>query len=427
MTDKNKTLLTRRSMLGLLGAAGGLGVLSACAPSALSSSSGNASSGSFEFTAWSFSDASTKAGLTDIVNQYQTAHKSKISTNGIPYNSYESEFILQAGGGELTGAAQMDIGWLGAVAALGKLEDLSSVASKGGYTSAALTSGQVGGTQYGLPWTTASIGIIANQTMLDKVGAKTLPQTTDEFVALLTELKGTGVIPYAASTEIDSLKDIEPWIWTFGGTIIDNGKVTLGDEGSVNAVAFYKSLYDKKLIAPGVDRNSARNLFAQGKTAMYEDSIGGKGEIAAATPDKNLPNELTPVPRPVVTAGSPPQAVLWGHVVVVFKGDGSADATEFASWITSNTNVSTEWYKATSYPPATTAGLAVSTVADDKYTSDWSATITKTAKLGPFWKYTKSAQMDTALATAVQSVLIGQASPKAAMQQAASDIKSLMD
>lgn len=417
--------ITRRSMLTLLGAAG---ALAACAPSGGGGGGGggNAASDKFGFTAWSLNEASSKDTLNSLLDNWAGAHKATLTKTTFPFDNYLSQFTLQARGGQLSGAAQMDVGWLASASALGKFIDLSGYAGKGGYTQSALASGQVGGKQYGLPWTTASIGLIANQELLDKAGAKTLPKTIDDFEALLKELKGKGVIPYAAATKVTLLKDIVPWIWTFGGTIVSNGTVTLGDEGSVEAVTWYKKLYDQKLIAPDVDRFDARALFAQKKAAIYDDAISGRGAVAAASSDKQLAGKLTPIPRPVLSAGDPPQSLLWGHVIVVFQGNGSDKAADLASYLTSDTQATTTWFEKTSYPPTTTAGLALPQVEDDKFTTTWSDTITKTAKPGPFWNFAKGAQMETALDTQVEAVLTGHVSPKKAMQQAASDIKALM-
>ncbi|MGI8880389.1 MAG: sugar ABC transporter substrate-binding protein [Jatrophihabitans sp.] len=420
------TDITRRSMLGLLGAAGGLGVLAACAPGGGGKNKGDTTSTKFGFTAWSLNEAATKDTLNSLVDSWAASNKATLSKASYPYNNYLSQLTLKMNGGELSGLVQMDIAWLGSIAALGKLADLGSTAGKNGYTPAALSSGQVNGKQYGLPWSTASIGLTANQDFLDKIGAKTMPATIDDFEAMLKELKGLGVIPYAASTKVTQLKDIEPWIWTFGGTIIQDGKVTLGDAGSVDAVTFYKKLYDQKLIAADVDRFDARALFAQKKAAIYEDAISGRSAVAAASSDKQLSAKVTPFARPVVHAGDEPQALLWGHALVVLQGTGADKATELGTWLTTDTPTITAWFSKASLPPATTKGLALSQVSGDKFVSTWSDTITKTAKPGPFWSYTKGAQMDTALATQVQAVLTGQTTPKKAMDQAASDIKALM-
>ena len=99
--------------------------------------------------------------------------------------------------------------------------------------------------QYGLPWTTGSIGLAANKQLLDAAGVTSMPKTVAEFEAALLKIKKSNpdVIPYAGMTAAAQLKDILFWIWTFGGTVIDDkGNVTLGDAGSVAALEWYKSL-----------------------------------------------------------------------------------------------------------------------------------------------------------------------------------------
>uniref|UniRef100_UPI001B80C4F2 extracellular solute-binding protein n=1 Tax=Dactylosporangium aurantiacum TaxID=35754 RepID=UPI001B80C4F2 len=155
--------------------------------------------------------------------------------------------------------------------------------------------------QYGLPWTFAGIGLISNTELLTKAGITSAPKTVAEFEAALTAVKGLGggVVPWAGMTKVDQLKDIIPWMWEFGSPIVDGGKVVIGDDGSVEALTWYKKLYDQKLIAPDVNRVDARALMSQGKTAFYEDAIGGRAAVTKSSPDKDLASKMVPVARPV--------------------------------------------------------------------------------------------------------------------------------
>ena len=86
-----------------------------------------------------------------------------------------------------------------------------------------------------------------------------------------------------------------------GVRVPDRGgnKVVIGDDGSVEALTWYKKLYDQKLIAPDVNRVDARALMSQGKTAFYEDAIGGKATVTKSSPDKDLAAKMVPIARPV--------------------------------------------------------------------------------------------------------------------------------
>jgi ABC-type glycerol-3-phosphate transport system substrate-binding protein len=425
--------ITRRGALrmfgiGALGVAGA-GALGACAPSgAGTSSGGDTKSKNFDFTSWSLNEEAAKPSIEKIIAAWEKAEGSKIRAVSYPYNEYLSQLTLKLGGGETTGAVHLDIAWLAAVAQMGKLADLGSVALKGGYTNVALDSGMYDGKQYGLPWNTGSIGMIANSSLLEKAGIKKHPTTVEEFEGALRELKGLGggVVPYAAATKVAQLKDIFPWMQTFGCTLLEDSKVTIGDDASIDAVTWYKKLHDEKLIAADVDRFDARALFGQGKAAFYDDAIIGKGVTAAQSKDKTLADAMQPMKRPVLRAGDTPQALLWGGVIAIVKGKGQDAATEFALHTTTDRATTTEYFAARALPPSTTAGLSDPKVAQDTFTTEWTEKITDTATGSPFWQFAQNAQIEEAVAKQVQAVLVGTSKPKDAMKKAAEEVNDLI-
>jgi multiple sugar transport system substrate-binding protein len=238
----------------------------------------------FTFTGWSLNEGATRDVIMEGVTEYVEANSITVTDVAYPFNEYLNQVILQANGGNLSGLVQLDVAWMAPVSALGVLQDLGPSIPEGVFTDAALSSCQVNGTQYGIPWTTASIGLVANQELLEAAGVTEIPTTVEEFEAALEALQAYNpdVIPYAAMTDVAQLKDVIPWIWTFGGTIIDEeGNVVLNDEGSVAAVEWYASLLERGLIAADIDRFDARQLFAQGTVGFYEDAIVAKSQAAS--------------------------------------------------------------------------------------------------------------------------------------------------
>lgn len=428
------TAYSRRRMLQLFGAAGlGAAGLAACAPAPketepLAADDPKANEKTFSFASWTLNEEAGKPvvqGLLDTITK-----KDGLTVNPVsyPYNEYLNQLTLQVRGGKLVGAAQLDIAWLGALAALGKLRDLGDTAKDGGYTDTALKSGQYEGKQLGLPWTTGAIGLVTNKELLAKKGITAFPETIEDFEAALVELKGIGggVVPYAASTKVAQLKDILFWMKTFGCTLLDGDKVTIGDEASVDAITWYKKLYDQKLIAPDVDRFDARALFSQGRAAIYDDAIVGKGAVVKDSPDKELADKLDPVSRPVLKSGDEPQAQLWGHVIVVVEGEAANTASSFAKWLTSDPAATDEFFAKLALPPTTEKGLSSDAVANDPFTKAFSERITKTAAQNPFWRFPEYAQMETVIAEQVQAVLIGSSSPADAMKTAGEQVQALV-
>lgn len=386
--------------------------------------------GKFSFTGWSLQEGATRDVIMGAVDAYSAASGAEIEPVTFPYNEYLNQVLLQARGSNVSGVVQLDIAWLAPMAAMGVLKDLGPVAAEVDYTDAALSSGQVNGVQYGLPWTTASIGLVANMALLEEAGVTEIPATIEEFEAALEALKAydQDVIPYAAMTDTAQLKDIIPWIWTFGGTVIDeDGNAVLNDEGTIAAVEWYASLLERGLIAADMDRFDARQLFAEGRVGFYEDAIVAKSLAAGTAPDSGIAENVVPVPRPVLNEGNVPQALLWGHILVVIDDENGDDAAEFARYITSDEDTVLNYFSQLALPPTTETALASDTVQNDEYVATWSDQITATARTNPFWPYAEAAAMETAMNEQVQAVLTGAASAEDAMNQANEDISDLID
>lgn len=425
--DLSRRDLLRYSALGLgtVAAAG----LVACAPgggTAPVATPGAGKATDFTFGSWSLSEEAAKPAVQAALDAFAADKGIKIPTSVYPYNDYLNQLTLQVRGGQFTGAAQLDVAWLSAIAALGKLTDLSAFAKGRGYTDAALGAGQFGGKQLGLPWTIGAVGLIGNAELFDKAGASLTPATIEEFEEGLRALKGIGVTPYAASTKAAQLKDIVVWMQTFGSPIVEDGKAAIGDEASVKAVEWYKKLYDEGLIAPDVDRAAARTLFAQGAAALYDDAPVGKSAVVSQSPDSALGDKMTPIARPVLAAGDTPQHVLWGHLVVVVDGDGAGTAADFAQWLTSEPEQTVSYFEALGLPPTTDEALGSDAVAANTFVQSFTEKITSTATASPLWANPAYGQMESAIAEQVQAVLIGQSSAADAMSKAGSAIDALL-
>ncbi|MBP6440126.1 MAG: extracellular solute-binding protein [Caldilineaceae bacterium] len=406
-------------------------VTPAAAPADAAASVDAAAPAEFTFTAWALNEDASKPTIQEFIQTYAAANNATIKEQAFPWAETLNQLVLQANGGAIEGASQLDIAWLNTLAATGKLMDLAPYVEGRGYTEAGLRSGQVDGVQYGLPWTTGSIGLVANQQILEAAGVTETPTTIAEFEAALEKIKAYDpeIIPYAGMTALNGLKDLIPWIWTFGGTVMDEeGNVTLGDEGSVAALEWYKSLLDRGLMAPEMDRATARQLFSQGKVAFYDDAVVVKGIVTKDTPIENLAALLIPVPRPVVNEGDDPQSLLWGHLVVVFDGANADAAAKWAQHLTSDPATTTTYFERMSLPPTNDAALQSDAVKNDAFISAWSEKVTATARLNPFWPYTESARMESILAEQAQAYLLGNETSAAnAWAQAASQIAELME
>lgn len=434
-TNRLTTPLSRRQALTFLGIGAATVTLAACAPTGTGTAAPTATAGGtftptdFTFSSWSLTEEAAAPAIQSLLTKYEGKEGISIGEVSFPYNEYFNQLMLQVRGGQFTGAAHIDVAWLASLAALGKLQDVSALTEGRGYTDSALEAAQYDGIQYAFPWTIGAIGLVANSEILGKAGIDEFPTSIDGFESALKKLQGlgNGLIPYAASTKAAQLKDILIWMQTFGSPLVKNGKVTIGDDASVEAVTWYKSLYDQGLIAPDVDRFAARSLFAQGRTAMYDDAPVGRGAVTKESPDPDLASKLVPYSRPVLKKGDTPRALVWGGAIAVVDGDGAETAADFGQWVTSDTETVLEDYEARGLPPVTEEALASEVVTSDEFGSLFSERITATATSNPFWVYPQYAQIETVIAERVQAVLIGAESPEAAMKAAGEAAQDLID
>jgi len=380
------------------------------------------------FTSWSLNEELAGSVLRPIIDTYESANSVTVEEVAYPYNEYLNQVILQANGGQLSGVVQMDIAWMATLSGLGVLADLGPYVEEGVYTDAGLGACQVDGVQVGLPWATASIGMVANQELLAAAGVTELPATIAEFEAALEALKAYNpdVIPYAGMTDVAQLKDIIPWIWTFGGDVFDaDGNVALTSDETVAALEWYASLLERGLIAPDVDRFDARQLFAQGLVGFYDDAILARS-LAAANAVEGTEITVVPAPRPVLAEGDAPQALRWGHCVVVINDDNTEAAAGLAVYLTSDAEANTAFFTELSLPPAANAVVSSDVFQSDVYTATWTDQITATARINPFAVYAEGAQMETTLNDASQAILIGDQAAADALAEAAEDIGEMV-
>lgn len=86
----------------------------------------------------------------------------------------------------------------------------------------------------------------------------------------------------------------------FGGKVFsDANEPTLQNDAMVKALTFYKSLYDKKIIAKDLDYDSADTLFKEGKASMIIN-----GDWSLANYQKTM--KITTMPIPKVPGGEYP-------------------------------------------------------------------------------------------------------------------------
>jgi multiple sugar transport system substrate-binding protein len=429
----NTSQWSRRDALRAFGIGAGAvafgGLAAACSSQGAAPVAGEAEVKELNFYNWSMAEEAPKPIWQKMLADYQTKSGITIKDVTYPFSGFLEPMLLAARNGQAFGTFQIGIDVVKSFASLGVLEDLGDIAKKHDFVESTLLNGQVDGVQYALPQYSGAIGTFVNQKWLDQVGVApgAEPKTIADFEALLIELKKIkGVIPWVASTKDPALKDIIPWMWTFGSPVFENGKVTVGDDGSVRALEWYKSILDRGLCVPDVSRTESRVIFGRGDGAYYDDATLARSYLTAAPNGKETVKTIRPVARAVLKAGDKPRALTHGHAIAVFKGKGSTTARNFAEYLTADPDALKTFFQGTSLPTATKASLNASYFAEDIYQKDFAAKVTATATPDPFWAFANFAQIEKVLTDATAEVLAGRKAAKPALDEAAKQMQSMI-
>ena len=256
---------------------------------------------------------------------------------------------------------------------------------KENFEQSALDVGNIDGKQLGLPWSMASITMVYNPEILAAAGWDTVPTTIEEFEQCMADIKAYNpeIIPYAVSTkDATCAGDFMPWLWTFGGAIFnEDGTVAIDSDAAVKCVEWYQKLMNEGYIAMDTGRGEARQMFAQGRVAFYDDAVVAKGQaVNNGVAPEDVVKVCSAMSRPVLNAGDQPQSTMWGHMLVTFQNsEYQQEAAELAKTLVSD-EVAMDYFENNGMPPVTKSMAAKDEVKNDAYLNGF-LSATSTARL----------------------------------------------
>src|SRR5690625_1281360 len=385
---------------------------------------------------WSGEEEASKDVIKSMIDDWNEEQpNSTFKWLGWPWDNTLEQLIIRSQGGEALDVAQVDIVWLKALVNAGVLEDVGELIGQDwleeNIEEAVLKTGEVDGVQYGIPWTTASIGMINNPSLLEAAGIDSVPESIEEFEEALAKVKESNpdVIPYALTTKGGgTAKDFMQWLWTFDGDIFnENDEVVINNENGIEALTWLKENHDKGYIAMDMDRFTARQMYATDQVAFYDDAILARGILESNGVDASeLDDKIQPMLRPVQSNGDTPQSVMWGHVLVVFKDSSDSDqAAEFIKHLISEEQ-SLKYFDEEGLPPVIESAISSEQVQSSDWTSEW-LNITATGKNAETINYENSSELDGILSDEIQAALIGDKTPEEALNNAATRIEKALE
>jgi raffinose/stachyose/melibiose transport system substrate-binding protein len=218
--------------------------------------------------------------------------------------------------------------------------------NKFGYMPGALESNTYGGKLYGIPVSADLWVVYYNKKLFADAGITKLPATLDELKALVPKFKAKGIIPVTTDG-----KDSWPLCITYDVLVWRlSGDPTLPQQALDRKVKFTEPVFVKAaamlqdLVKAGVfqedlmvsDYGAARNLFGQGKAAMF---VMGSWELGLGA-DKSFSDEfranVDAFKFPVVAGakGGPDDLAAWygGNYVVSALSKNSALGVKYLEY-----------------------------------------------------------------------------------------------
>ncbi len=339
---------------------------------------------------WSGSEEASKEmfkWMIDSFNENQPTDNKVVQINW-PWGETESQLALRAQGSEKYDIAQIDIRMLPTLAEAGVLADLSKIFDNNYFTDnfapGSISVGNFNGTQYGVPWTVAPMGMITNTQILKDSGVDFDIVTISDFEKAMDMIKnnhpantdnnaGNDVLPFAAMTKDGGTcaPDFMVWLWTFGASVFDaNGNCSLDSAEAIQAIEWFKSLSDKGYIQGAMGRGDSRTLFKEGRVAFYNDALLAKGSI---TNEKfgSIEDYAKPQVNPVLAKGDTPKASGWGHLLVIIdRSPKKADAKAFIEHLISK-DVALKYFDKIGMLPSKKSVLSSDQVANDYWSNSW--------------------------------------------------------
>ena len=381
---------------------------------------------------WSGEEEASKPIFERMMETYREQTGNDVTWVGFTWADAAQQLLIRCQGGEQLDISQADISIFNTLAQANVLADWNDIVGedymKDTFEESYLEVGNIDGKQYGMPWTMAAITMVYNPEILTAAGWDEPPTTIDEFEQCMADIKeyNPEIIPYALSTkDVTCGADFVPWAWTFGGGIWDeDGNVIINNEAGVKALDWYKDMLDKGYVTMDVGRSEARQMFAQGKVAFYDDAVVAKSQVISnGVAPEDVVNVCSAMLRPVENEGDAPQAVQWGGMLVVYeKSEYKEQAAELAKILNSD-EVALDYFINGGMPPVTKSAASSDTVKNDPYINTFIES-TATARLEETARMTNASEIKNILTEEIQFALLGQKTSQEALDDAAARIGS---
>ncbi len=279
------------------------------------------------------------------------------------------------------------------------------------------------GEQWGVPIAFSTKALYWNKDLFTQAGLdpEVPPKTWAEEIAFAKQIKEKTGIPgfgMSAKTFDNTMHQFLHWVYTNDGQITDaDGNVVMDSPQVLAALEAYKEMVPYSEEGPtAYEQNEVRAIWLDGKVAMIQAAVG-----AAYRADEAKMNWGVAA-LPLGPDAKGPGTLLITDSLAIFKGTGVEDkAAEFAKYITSpEVQEQYEGAGAAGLTPLRPSPAVDKLVADKPF---WQPFLDGIEFGGPEPVLTDYKGFQNAMIAMVQSVVTGEAEPKAALEKASGQLE----
>jgi len=310
------------------------------------SSSTPTPTGPVTITYWYTEDTGETPVVLQLIQQFQQQNPNiKVNAQYVAFGQTQSKFSTAAQSNTAPDVLRSDVGWVTQFASLKYLLPIDSMVSQSDlsdYLPAPLNYDKYNGHLYGLPQVTDFLALLYNKALLAKAGITSPPATMADFEADALKIEQSKAAKYAFETSGASYFAL-PFLWAFGGGMIDNSNnILVNNSGSIAGLNFLLKLQNvDKVMPPKVDfangYNNMTNDFKSGTTAMIFQGPWQVSDILTGSAFINKTNlGIAGIPNgPNGATGSP----VGGQSYVIYAGTQHPnEAYKFISFMSSSAN-----------------------------------------------------------------------------------------
>lgn len=232
---------------------------------------------------WHAYQGAEAEALAATVARWNTDHAdTPVELVGVPYNSFGDKLTSAIPGGngpDLFIYPQDRIGDWAEAQIIEPLEFWVDDARADRFSDAALEGMAYEGSLWGLPMAVKSLALFYRSDLVT-----TPPATTDELLALVPAMKQRG--GYAIAYANHDLYGHAPWLFGYGGKILDGDKLAIATPEAAAAMTFARDLVARGAAPEGAEGPMVATLFNEGRTATAISGPWFLADIAQGVPYK---------------------------------------------------------------------------------------------------------------------------------------------